>query len=71
MYYEHDHTAKHQEDPCEFMVWRMPGQREIELGVDPYARVWFKCGLGWTSVVHRPDQYRHWCNACEVGGDHD
>jgi hypothetical protein len=28
-----------------------------------------KCGASWTSAVHPPDQFRHWCSALEAGGD--
>lgn len=27
------------------------------------------CGLTWTSAVHPPDQFRHWCSALEAGYD--
>lgn len=27
------------------------------------------CGNEWTSVVHPPDQFRHWCGVLEAGGD--
>ncbi len=27
------------------------------------------CGRSWTSVVHPPDQFRHWCSALENGWD--
>lgn len=29
----------------------------------------YKCGADWTSVLHPPDQFRHWCSALEAGGD--
>ena len=29
----------------------------------------YKCGATWTSVLHPPDQFRHWCSALEAGGD--
>lgn len=58
MYYEHDHEAAERDLPCEALVTRRDGTSR-------------KCGAEWTSVVHRPDQYRHWCSICEAGGDHD
>lgn len=27
------------------------------------------CNRTWTSVVHPPDQFRHWCSILEAGGD--
>jgi len=27
------------------------------------------CGASWTSVLHPPDQFRHWCSALEAGYD--
>lgn len=27
------------------------------------------CGKSWTSVLHPPDQFRHWCSALENGYD--
>ena len=27
------------------------------------------CGNPWTSVLHPPDQFRHWCSALENGYD--
>jgi hypothetical protein len=27
------------------------------------------CGASWTSVLHPPDQFRHWCSALENGWD--
>lgn len=29
----------------------------------------YKCNASWTSVLHPPDQFRHWCSALEAGGD--
>jgi hypothetical protein len=34
--------------------------------VDDEGRV---CGKVWTSAVHPPDQFRHWCSALEAGAD--
>jgi hypothetical protein len=28
-----------------------------------------ECGLPASSVVHPPDQFRHWCSVLEAGGD--
>ena len=27
------------------------------------------CNREWYSVVHPPDQFRHWCSILEAGGD--
>lgn len=27
------------------------------------------CGASWTSVLHPPNQFRHWCSILEAGGD--
>jgi hypothetical protein len=27
------------------------------------------CGASWTSALHPPDQFRHWCSALEAGAD--
>jgi hypothetical protein len=29
----------------------------------------YVCGREWTSAVHPPDQFRHWCSALEAGYD--
>ena len=29
----------------------------------------YECGASWTSVLHPPDQFRHWCSALEAGYD--
>ena len=58
MYYEHDHKAANRDDPCEEVLTRGDGST-------------YTCRASWTSVLHRPDQYRHWCAICEAGGDHD
>lgn len=27
------------------------------------------CNRDWTSALHPPDQFRHWCSILEAGGD--
>jgi hypothetical protein len=29
----------------------------------------YKCNARPSSVLHPPDQFRHWCSALEAGGD--
>ena len=29
----------------------------------------YRCNASWTSVLHPPDQFRHWCSTLEAGGD--
>lgn len=29
----------------------------------------YKCNLPASSVLHPPDQFRHWCSTLEAGGD--
>jgi len=29
----------------------------------------YTCGSPWYSVLHRPDQFRHWCQDLEEGRD--
>lgn len=29
----------------------------------------YKCNAEWFSVLHPPDQFRHWCGALEAGYD--
>lgn len=55
-YFDHEHTAERQSDPCEYVLTRKNGTT-------------YKCGASWTSALHPPDQYRHWCAALEAGGD--
>jgi len=52
----HDHLAPEQHMRCQEVLTRRDGSTYI-------------CGLPWTSAVHPPDQYRHWCPALEAGGD--
>lgn len=33
------------------------------------SRVEVPCGADVNSVLHRPDQFRHWCGILEAGGD--
>lgn len=32
-------------------------------------RIALPCNREWTSAVHPPDQFRHWCSILEAGGD--
>ena len=56
MYWDHEHTAARQGDPCRFLMMRRDGTE-------------YECRADWTSVLHPADQYRHWCPALEAGGD--
>ena len=57
-YWHHEHEATRQEDPCEYLMARKDGTA-------------YRCGASWSSALHPPQQYRHWCAICEMGGDHD
>ena len=55
-YWDHEHEADSRDDPCEAVLGRRDGSDYL-------------CGRPWTSAVHPPDQYRHWCSVLEAGGD--
>lgn len=41
---------------CIVEMWRKDGTQ-------------YQCGASSTSVLHPPDQFRHWCSALEAGYD--
>ncbi len=55
-YSDHEHEAPNQTAPCEYEIPLSGGGTRV-------------CGADWSSVLHPPDQYRHWCSALEAGGD--
>jgi len=64
-YWDHYHRGNSKNDPCEFPVIR----GEVWL-TDEDGKL-MTCGRPWSSVVHPPDQYQHWCGILEAGGDCD
>lgn len=56
MYSDHEHLAPSKDAPCEEIMYRRDGTS-------------YQCKAPWTSVLHPPDQYRHWCSALESGYD--
>jgi hypothetical protein len=60
-------TAPHPQSICVAMD---PDVGQCGLGPDDEVhQSTRKCGASWTSAVHPPDQFRHWCSALEAGGD--
>jgi hypothetical protein len=60
MYYDHDFDngdgGKTNTGKCQELMFRRDGTE-------------YTCNASWTSVVHPPDQFRHWCSALEQGYD--
>jgi len=56
MYADHDHEAPTRDEPCQATLQRKDGTQ-------------YECKAPWYSVLHTPDQYRHWCSALEAGYD--
>lgn len=65
----HYHEAASQNDPCQYPVLRYPNREERAGGSTQ--KDFYPCNAPWASVLHPPNQYRHWCSICEAGGDHD
>ena len=68
MYYDHEFEGE-QYSPCTYLVYKFDAEAQPD--ADGKKRSMQSCGAEWSSVVHPPDQFRHWCGICEAGGDHD
>ncbi len=67
MYSHHEHLAPGQHDPCQYLIRRGPNQAERATGETSVD--YRPCNAAWSSVLHPPNQYRHWCAILESGGD--
>jgi hypothetical protein len=63
-YWHHYHRAKNMSDPCEYQM--LTKQDTLALDKTGKPRL---CGAPWSSSLHPPDQYRHWCAVLAAGGD--
>ncbi len=66
-YFDHEHTAENQNNPCQYMMTNRSPQYDGAGNLLPMTQ--YVCNASWTSSLHPPDQYRHWCAALEAGGD--